>query len=74
MGYEGGPPMELGISYMDPNAGIFAAIAVMAALVNRRKTGKGRFIDQSQLETATALMGEGLMQYSMTGQAPARMG
>jgi crotonobetainyl-CoA:carnitine CoA-transferase CaiB-like acyl-CoA transferase len=74
MGYEGGPPMELGISYMDPNAGIFAAIAVMAALVNRKKTGNGRFIDQSQLETASALMGEGLMQYSMTGKSPARMG
>jgi len=74
MGYEGGPPMELGISYMDPNAGIFAAIAVMAALVNRKKTGKGRFIDQSQLETATALMAEGLLQDSMTGKSPARMG
>jgi benzylsuccinate CoA-transferase BbsF subunit len=74
MGYKNGPPMELGISYMDPNAGIFAAIAVMAALVNRKKTGNGRYIDQSQLETASALMGEGLMQYSMTGKDPARMG
>jgi len=74
MGYEGGPPMELGISYMDPNAGIFAAVAVMAALVNRKKTGKGRFIDQSQLETATTMMGEGLMQYSLTGKDPSRMG
>src|ERR1700730_15043175 len=74
MGYEDGPPMELGISYMDPNAGIFAAVAVMAALVNRKKTGKGRFIDQSQLETATALMGEGLLHYAMNGETPARMG
>lgn len=74
MGYEGSGPMELGISYMDPNAGIFGAIAVMAALINRKKTGKGQLIDQSQLETATALMAEGLLQYAMTGSGPQRMG
>ena len=74
MGYAGMGPMELGISYMDPNAGIFGAIAVMAALVNRKKTGKGQYIDQSQLETAVALMGEGLMHYEMTGEGPQRDG
>jgi crotonobetainyl-CoA:carnitine CoA-transferase CaiB-like acyl-CoA transferase len=74
MGYEGAGPMELGISYMDPNAGIFGAIAVMAALVNRKKTGQGQLIDQSQLETAVSLMGEGLMHYEITGKEPKRQG
>ena len=74
MGYEGMGPMELGISYMDPNAGIFAAIAVMAALVHRKKTGQGQYIDQSQFETAVALIGEGLLQYEMTGRDPERAG
>jgi crotonobetainyl-CoA:carnitine CoA-transferase CaiB-like acyl-CoA transferase len=74
MGYSGSGPSELGISYMDPNAGISAAVAVMAALVHRNKTGEGQFIDQSQLETAIALMGEGLLQYAMTGEEPQRMG
>jgi benzylsuccinate CoA-transferase BbsF subunit len=74
MGYEGMGPMELGISYMDPNAGIFGAVAVMAALIHRKKTGQGQYIDQSQLETAVGLMGEGLMHYEMTGKGPQRAG
>lgn len=73
-GYEGMGPMELGVSYMDPNAGIFAAVAVMAAMIHRKKAGEGQYIDQSQLETAVALMGEGLLQYEMTGAEPTRNG
>jgi crotonobetainyl-CoA:carnitine CoA-transferase CaiB-like acyl-CoA transferase len=59
---------------MDPNAGIFAAVAVMAALIHRKKTGQGQYIDQSQLETAVVLMAEGLLQYEMTGTEPKRVG
>ena len=73
-GYEGMPPMELGVSYMDPNAGIFGAIAVINALIHRKKTGQGQFIDQSQLETAVQLMAEGLLQYQITGNEPQRVG
>ena len=73
-GYEGMPPMELGISYMDPNAGIFGAIAVMNALIHRKKTGHGQYIDQSQFETAVQLIAEGLLQYQITGKEPERVG
>jgi crotonobetainyl-CoA:carnitine CoA-transferase CaiB-like acyl-CoA transferase len=73
-GYEGMPPMELGTSYMDPNAGIFGAIAVMNALIHRKKTGHGQYIDQSQLETAVQLIAEGLLQYQLTGTEPERVG
>src|SRR5262249_33027086 len=73
-GYEGTPPMELGISYMDPNAGIFGAIAGMNALIYRKKTGRGQYIDQSQLETAVQLMAEGLLQYQIAAAEPQRIG
>ena len=73
-GYEGMPPMELGTSYMDPNAGIFGAIAVINALIHRKKTRQGQFIDQSQLETAVQLIAEGLLQYQITGKEPERVG
>ena len=73
-GYQGMPPMELGVSYMDPNAGIFGAIAVMNALIHRKKTGQGQYIDQSQLETAVQLIAEGLLQYQITGTEPERVG
>jgi crotonobetainyl-CoA:carnitine CoA-transferase CaiB-like acyl-CoA transferase len=68
------PPMELGTSYMDPNAGIFGAIAVVNALIHRKKTGRGQYIDQSQLETAVQLIVEGLLEYQITGKEPERDG
>ena len=73
-GYEGMPPMELGTSYMDPNAGIFGTIAVINALIHRKRTGQGQYIDQSQLETAVQLIAEGLLQYQITGREPERVG
>jgi len=73
-GYRGMGPSEIGISYPDPNAGIFGAFAIMAALTQRALTGEGQYIDQSQWETALVLMPEGLLQYEMTGREPERQG
>ncbi len=73
-GYEGHGPSEIGISYADPNAGIFGAVAVMVALLHRKLTGRGQYIDQSQLETALALLPEGLLEYAFNGAQPERSG
>ena len=73
-GYEGHGPSEIGVSYADPNAGIFGAVAVMMALLHRKRTGRGQYIDQSQLETALALLPEGLMDYALNGTQPKRSG
>jgi crotonobetainyl-CoA:carnitine CoA-transferase CaiB-like acyl-CoA transferase len=73
-GYEGHRPSEIGISYADPNAGIFGAVAVMMALLHRKLTGRGQYIDQSQLETALALLPEGLLDYALNGTPPKRSG
>src|SRR5580698_3235965 len=73
-GYEGGDPGEIGLSYPDPNAGIFGAFAIMAALTHRALTGEGQYIDQSQLETALVLMPEGLLQYDLAKHEPERHG
>lgn len=73
-GYEGHGPSEIGVSYADPNAGIFGAVAVMMALLHRKRTGRGQYIDQSQLETALALLPEGLLEYAMNGTQPKRNG
>jgi benzylsuccinate CoA-transferase BbsF subunit len=73
-GYRGLGPSEIGLSYPDPNAGIFGAFAIMAALTQRAITGEGQYIDQSQLETAIVLMPEGLLQYAMNGREPERAG
>ena len=73
-GYPDGGPREVGISYGDPNGGINAAVAVLAALHHRRRTGRGQSIDMSQWEAALPLVVEGLLTHQMTGQQPPRMG
>jgi crotonobetainyl-CoA:carnitine CoA-transferase CaiB-like acyl-CoA transferase len=73
-GYQGHGPSEIGVSYADPNAGIFGAVAVMVALLHRKLTGRGQYIDQSQLETALALLPEGLLDYALNGTQPQRSG
>jgi len=73
-GYRGGEPAEIGISYADPNAGVFGAFAIITALAQRALTGEGQYIDQSQFETALALMPEGLLMKEMAGREPVRDG
>jgi len=73
-GYINGPPNEVGVSYGDPNGGIHGAAAVLAALWHRQRTGAGQYIDQSQWESAIAVLPEGIMAQVMNGEQPARMG
>jgi crotonobetainyl-CoA:carnitine CoA-transferase CaiB-like acyl-CoA transferase len=73
-GYVGGPPNEVGVSYGDPNGGIHGAVAVLAALWHRQRTGEGQHIDQSQWESAIAVLPEGIMAQVMNGRQPERMG
>ncbi len=73
-GYQGWPPMHAGFSYADPNAGIHGAFAVLAALYHRHKTGEGQNIDMSQWECAMGLLAEGLLEYTMNGREPERIG
>jgi benzylsuccinate CoA-transferase BbsF subunit len=71
---ENGPPQLLGISYADPSAGVLAAAAIVAALINRDRTGVGTYIDQSLLEPAVALLAEGFLDFAMNGREPRRIG
>jgi crotonobetainyl-CoA:carnitine CoA-transferase CaiB-like acyl-CoA transferase len=72
-GYAGLPPAEIGISYADPNAGIWGANVVVAALLHRAATAKAN-TSISQWEAALVMMGEGLMEYAMSGRTPERIG
>jgi len=53
---------------------IATAFAALAAIHHRIKTGEGQFIDYSQCEGATSLIGEQLLGYLMTSKIPERMG
>ncbi|MGD9894884.1 MAG: CaiB/BaiF CoA transferase family protein [Dehalococcoidia bacterium] len=73
-GYVGGPPNEVGVSFGDPNGGIHGAVAILAALWHRQRTGEGQYIDQSQWESAIAVLPEGILAKVMNGAQPERMG
>ena len=64
-GYRDKGPAEVGISYGDPNAGIFGAFAALAALAYRQRTGRGVHVDLALWEALLVLMPEGLMDYAM---------
>src|SRR5262249_56845971 len=66
--------MHIGISYGDPTAGLHGAVAVLAALIHRRRTGEGQYIDLSQWESTMALLPEAILAHTMAGQAPERDG
>ena len=73
-GYRGGEPLRTGISFTDPYSGIMGAGAVLAALHYRRRTGKGQYIDLSEQEAAIPVGGYALMDYTLNGREPERIG
>ena len=73
-GYEGGPPVLLNQRYGDSSYGTAAAYAAVIALLHRRRTGEGQFVDVSAVESLTAMLGDSFMDYFITGQVPERQG
>jgi crotonobetainyl-CoA:carnitine CoA-transferase CaiB-like acyl-CoA transferase len=63
-GYSDGPPVEMR-HVMDHSAGVHAAVATMAALHQRRRTGRAQHIDLAAREVASAMIGDVLIQASL---------
>lgn len=72
-GYPDEPPMPLSGS-VDLRVGTAGALAVLAALYERRRTGRGRHIDLSSTEVMSAMIGEAFLELSMSGRSPQRAG
>src|SRR5438128_1730909 len=62
-GYPDGRPLIAGTGAGDPLAGLHGAVALLIALEYRRRTGKGQYIDLSQMEATTNLIGEEILGY-----------
>ena len=52
----------------------FAAAAVAAALLRKHRTGRGSYLDLSQVECAVYSLGETIVEYAVTGVPPGRLG
>ncbi len=70
LGYGPGEFFGTGSFYADPLAGNHAAVAVLAALHSRRRTGQGQWIDLSLLEAALPFFAEPILQHAATGDTP----
>jgi crotonobetainyl-CoA:carnitine CoA-transferase CaiB-like acyl-CoA transferase len=73
-GYAGDRPREAAVAYSDPAGGLFTAYLLAAALIHRRRTGAGQYIDLAMLEVLEMFQPEMLLQYAMTGRNPGPVG
>ncbi len=72
-GYQDGFPLLTNLVYPDPVVGILSFGALMTALRSRLKTGKGCLVDLSQREVTTMLVGESILDFSVTGRIAGTM-
>jgi len=68
-----GDPLRAGSSVNDIMGGMFGAIAVMGALLQRGITGRGMEVQSALYENNVFLVGQHMLQYAMTGRRPAPM-
>jgi crotonobetainyl-CoA:carnitine CoA-transferase CaiB-like acyl-CoA transferase len=68
------PPAGWGYSYMDHHGGNFMAIAILAGLVHRNRTGEGQWIDMACTEAGATLNGPTLLDWTVNGRPLRRPG
>ena len=68
------PPAGWGYSYLDHSTGYYGAIYVLAALLRRKRTGRGCYIDLSQTETGLMVSGTAILEAQVTGRPTERHG
>jgi len=73
-GEKGGQPQKVGVAVTDVFTGVYAATAILAALVQRGRTGEGQHIDMALLDVATSIMANQAMNFLVSGKPPTMMG
>jgi crotonobetainyl-CoA:carnitine CoA-transferase CaiB-like acyl-CoA transferase len=70
----GGCPEKVGVPIVDIMSGMYAAIAVLAALARRAETGRGDYIDIGMLDVGVSFLANQAMNYLVSGRVPRRTG
>jgi glutaryl-CoA transferase len=70
----GACPEKVGVPIVDIMSGMYAAIAVLAALARRNETGRGDCIDIGMLDVGVACLANQAMNYLVSGKVPRRTG
>jgi crotonobetainyl-CoA:carnitine CoA-transferase CaiB-like acyl-CoA transferase len=69
-----GQPQKVGVAVTDIFTGVYAATGILAALVQRGRTGQGQQVDMALLDVATSIMANQAMNYLASGKVPGMMG
>jgi crotonobetainyl-CoA:carnitine CoA-transferase CaiB-like acyl-CoA transferase len=69
-----GAPQKSGIAYADLFTGLYATVAILAALRERDRTGKGAHIDMALLDTQVGVLANQALNWMVSGKVPHRMG
>ena len=73
-GQPGAGPQKVGIAITDVLTGMYASVAILAALNHRERTGQGQYIDAALLDTIVAFNANQICSYFASGKIPQRWG
>ena len=73
-GVPGGGPMRVGVAVVDLFTGMYTAVAIVAALYRREKTGEGAEIDMALFDTQLAMLANQASNALISGKDPPRQG
>ncbi len=73
-GLPGQGPVRAGAAIADVSAGLFAALGIMTALLEREKSGKGQWVQSNLLMSQIAILDFQAARFLMTGKAPGQAG
>jgi crotonobetainyl-CoA:carnitine CoA-transferase CaiB-like acyl-CoA transferase len=69
-----GAPQKVGVAVVDVMTGVYASTAILAALHQRGRTGRGQMIDMALMDVGVAMMANQAMNYLASGRAPGLLG
>ena len=70
----GGGPQKAGVAVSDLMTGMYATVAILAAVAQRDRTGRGQHLDLALFDTMVAMLANMNMNYLVSGKAPGRAG
>ncbi|HET9650554.1 MAG TPA: CoA transferase, partial [Usitatibacter sp.] len=70
----GGGPQKVGVAVADLFTGMYATSAILAALIERGRSGRGQYIDMALLDVQVAMLANLSASFFVSGEAPRRMG
>lgn len=73
-GREGDPPVMGHIAYGDPIGGVYGAASLLTAIYHRRRTGRGQWINNTQIEAMLPFTAHSVLIRQATGREPKRLG